>query len=133
MSMRIILEVIAGLNDVRRLSNPSRIDIGISRLRRRYLGHVRKMEPVAMSLSSCLKIVGLAAALLADPIAAAQAEIVTPLPAAIAPIDAGVKPWPAPAGHRQPHASDVPPDTRQDADIRDEEAVDRKLGICRRC
>ena len=86
-----------------------------------------------MSLSSRLKILGLAAALLAGPIAAVQAEIEAPRHATTPPIDLGVKPWPAPTGHRQPHASDVPVDARQDADIRDEADVDRKLGICRGC
>lgn len=86
-----------------------------------------------MSFSSRLKILSLAVALLAGSAAAARAEIDAPQPATIPPIDLSVKPWPAPTGHRQPHASDVPVDARQDADIRDEADVDRKLGICRGC
>jgi hypothetical protein len=86
-----------------------------------------------MPFPSHLKILGLAAALLAGPAAAAQAEIATQRPMTTLPIDSGVKPWPAPTGHRQPRASDVPNDTGQDAFIRNEEEFDRKLGICRRC
>lgn len=86
-----------------------------------------------MPFSSHLKILGLAATLLAGPIGAAQAEIATPRPATTLPIDTGIKPWPAPIGHRQPRAGDVSPDARQDAAIKDEEEFDRKLGICRRC
>jgi hypothetical protein len=84
-----------------------------------------------MSLSSCLKTIALAAALLAGPIAAAQAESVT-RPAATLPIDAGIKPWPAPTGHRQPHAADVAPGANLSADLLELE-VDRKLRICRGC
>lgn len=81
---------------------------------------------------SHLKILGLAAALLAGPIAAAQAETVTPRPAAQLPIDAGAKPWPAPTGHRQPHAADVSPAANLSADLLELE-IDRKLRICRGC
>ena len=87
---------------------------------------------IAMSLSSCLKMVGLAAMIFAGPIAAANAEIVTTR----AQIDAGVKPWPAPTGHRQPHLADVAPDTKQQADRSDDlldVEIDRKLRICRGC
>jgi hypothetical protein len=83
-----------------------------------------------MSLSSCLKPIALAAAILGGPFAAAQAEIAT-RPAATLPIDTGVKPWPAPTGHRQPHAADVPP-ANLSADLLELE-VDRKLRICRGC
>jgi hypothetical protein len=90
-----------------------------------------EMEPIAMSLSSCLKTFALATALLATPIAAALAEIVT-RPAATLPIDTSVKPWPAPTGHRQPHAADVAPGANLNADLLELE-VDRKLRICRGC
>jgi hypothetical protein len=86
-----------------------------------------------MPFSSHLKVLGLAATILAAPIAAARAEIATPRPPANLPIDAGVKPWPAPTGHRQPRASDVPTEAGQDAFIRNEEEFDRKLAICRHC
>ena len=87
---------------------------------------------ITMSLSSCLRIVGLAAVILAGPIAAANAEIVTTR----SQIDAGVKPWPAPTGHRQPQAADVLPEQRRQADRNDDLLdieIDRKLRICRGC
>ncbi|MBR0691039.1 hypothetical protein JQ594_34360 [Bradyrhizobium manausense] len=46
------------------------------------------------------------------------------------------KPWTAPVGHRQPHASDVPATTMGPPDFLDQEDanVDRKIsGICRGC
>ena len=85
-----------------------------------------------MSLSSSLRMISLAAMILAGPVAAARADVV----AVRSQIDAGVKPWPAPTGHRQPHAVDVAPDTRQQADRADdllELGIDRKLRICRGC
>ena len=85
-----------------------------------------------MSLPSCLRTFGVAAVILAGPIATARAEIV----ATRVQIDAGVKPWPAPTGNRQPHAIDVAPDTKQQADRTDdllELDIDRKLRICRGC
>lgn len=85
-----------------------------------------------MSLSSCLGTISVAALMLAGPIAAARAEIVTTR----AQIDAGVKPWPAPTGHRQPLAADVAPASKQQADRSDdllELEIDRKLRICRGC
>jgi hypothetical protein len=85
-----------------------------------------------LKVPSHLKALGLAAALLAGAVAAAQAETVAPRPAAQPPIDAGVKPWPAPTGHRQPHAADVSPATNLSADLLELE-IDRKLRICRGC
>jgi hypothetical protein len=85
-----------------------------------------------MPFPSHLKILGLAAALLATPIAAARAEITTPRPATTLSVDIGVKPWPAPTGHRQPHAADVSPNANLSADLLELE-VDRKLRICRGC
>ncbi|WP_426613094.1 hypothetical protein [Bradyrhizobium sp. McL0616] len=46
------------------------------------------------------------------------------------------KPWAAPVGHRQPHASDVPATTMGSLDFLDPEDsyIDRKIsGICRGC
>jgi len=85
-----------------------------------------------LKISSYLKVLALAATLFAGPIAAAQAEIATPRPATNLPIDTGVKPWPAPTGHRQPHAADVSPAASLSADLLELE-VDRKLRICRGC
>lgn len=90
------------------------------------------MSRFAMPLSPRLKAIGLAAVIFAGPIAAARAEIVTTR----SQIDAGVKPWPAPTGHRQPHAADVAPAPKQQADRSDdllELDIDRKLRICRGC
>jgi hypothetical protein len=44
-------------------------------------------------------------------------------------------PWPAPVGHRQPQAKDLPsPGTNELERISEEDrAVDRKLAICRGC
>ncbi len=86
-----------------------------------------------MSLSSRLKTLGLAAAIAAGPIAAAQAEIPTTDFETSPPIHTGVKSSPAPTGHRRPHANDVPRNTRPRAVIRNEEEFDRALGMCRRC
>jgi len=85
-----------------------------------------------MPFPSHLKILGLAAALLAAPIAAARAEVTTPRPVTPLPIDTSVKPWPAPTGHRQPHAADVSPAASLSTDLLELE-VDRKLRICRGC
>lgn len=85
-----------------------------------------------LKVPSHLRALGLAATLLGGPLAAAQAEITTPRPATTLPIDVGVKPWPAPNGHRQPHAADVSPDGSLSADLLELE-VDRKLRICRGC
>ena len=41
------------------------------------------------------------------------------------------KPWPAPTGHRQPHAADVPQESNGHDQIF--VALDRKLRICRGC
>jgi hypothetical protein len=43
--------------------------------------------------------------------------------------------WPAPIGHRQPGAKDVPPKVEENSGIRspEDEAIDRKLRICRDC
>jgi hypothetical protein len=77
-----------------------------------------------MPLSSCLKTFAFAAAILARPTTAAPAESVTTR----SQIDAGIKPWPAPTGHRQPHV----PGVNLSADLLELE-TDRKLRICRCC
>jgi hypothetical protein len=43
--------------------------------------------------------------------------------------------WQAPIGHRQPSAKDVPPKVEENLGIRspEDEAIDRKLRICRDC
>ncbi len=43
--------------------------------------------------------------------------------------------WDAPVGHRQPRAKDVPPGVDQNLGVRspEDEAIDRKLRICRDC
>jgi hypothetical protein len=43
--------------------------------------------------------------------------------------------WPAPIGHRQPGAKDVPPKVEENLGIRspEDEAIDRKQRICRDC
>jgi hypothetical protein len=46
------------------------------------------------------------------------------------------RPWTAPVGHRQPHASDVPSASSGSLDFLDQEDadVDRKIsGVCRGC
>jgi hypothetical protein len=85
-----------------------------------------------MSFSSHLKILGITATLLAGPIAAAQAEVAASRIATPQAIDTGVKPWPAPIGHRQPHATDVAPSNSLGADLLELE-LDSKLRICRGC
>ena len=42
------------------------------------------------------------------------------------------RPWPAPTGHRQPHAGDVPQELGGTDDQLDA-ALDRRLRICRGC
>jgi hypothetical protein len=60
-----------------------------------------------------------------------SAAITTPMLAAT---DARTNPWPAPVGHRQPHATDVPaPPSTQPLD-REDADIDRKISnICRGC
>ncbi len=43
--------------------------------------------------------------------------------------------WQAPVGHRQPTAKDVPPGLQHNYGVRslEDEAIDRKLRICRDC
>ena len=43
--------------------------------------------------------------------------------------------WQAPIGHRQPSAKDVPPRVEENLGVRSsqDEAIDRKLRICRDC
>jgi hypothetical protein len=43
--------------------------------------------------------------------------------------------WQAPIGHRQPTAKDVPPRVEENLGIKspEDEAIDRKLRICRDC
>ena len=43
--------------------------------------------------------------------------------------------WQAPIGHRQPSAKDVPPRVEENLGIKspEDEAIDRKLRICRDC
>lgn len=96
----------------------------------RFSSHLKASS--CLKASSYLKVLGLAATLLADPIAAARAEIAAPRATTTPPIDAGVKPWPAPNGHRQPRAADVPPGANLSADLLELE-IDRKLRICRGC
>jgi hypothetical protein len=44
------------------------------------------------------------------------------------------RPWTAPVGHRQPHASDVPATASQYLLDQEDAIVDRKIsGICRGC
>ena len=86
-----------------------------------------------MSLSSRLKALGLAAAILAGPSAAGKAESPTSEFEASPPVNAGIKARPTPIGHRRPHAGDVLRDARQDTVVRNEEEFDRTFGMCRRC
>ena len=89
-----------------------------------------------MSLSSRLNVLGLAAALLAGPISLSHAVNAAPAAASHLPVDAGVKPWPAPTGHRQPHVGDVPLQAKSNADLGEDwldAELDRKLRICRGC
>jgi hypothetical protein len=90
-------------------------------------------EPIAMSLASRLKTLALAAALLAGPLATAQAEIPTTDFESSPPIHAGARSLMAQIGHHRPHASDLPRGIRLDAVIRNEEEFDRAFGMCRRC
>ena len=45
--------------------------------------------------------------------------------------------WPAPVGHRQPRASDIPADTQRTAEqerqLQRDREIDKKLWICRGC
>lgn len=86
-----------------------------------------------MSLSSRLKTLGFAAAILAGFIAAAPAEVPTSEFETAPSINAGVKPRPVLIGHRRPHAGNVSRDAGQDTVVRNEEEFDRKFGMCRRC
>ena len=87
-----------------------------------------------MSLAQNLKALGLALAILAIVIAAAHAEVITSeFEARGAGVSAGVKPRPAPIGHRRRHAGHGPRDAGQEAVVRNEEEFDRTFGMCRRC
>jgi hypothetical protein len=76
----------------------------------------------AMTKSKVLGITAILSALIATPVLAAGFEHAT-------------RPWPAPVGHRQPRAADIPTSavSRQSPDQEDEN-VDRKIrNICRGC
>ena len=86
-----------------------------------------------MPFPSRLKALGLALAILAGAIAAAEAEVITSEFEANPPVNAGFKARSTPIGHRRPHAGDVLRDARRDTVVRNEEEFDRKFGMCRRC
>jgi hypothetical protein len=91
-----------------------------------------------MSLSSRLKALGVAAAILAGAVAAAQVEVIASEFDASPAVNAVIKVRPAPIGHRRPPAGDMLHDVRQDAVVQDavarnEEEFDRRFGMCRRC
>jgi hypothetical protein len=86
-----------------------------------------------MPLSSRLKALGLAVAILAGAIASAQAEVITSELEASPPVNAVIKVRPAPIGHRRRPAGDMLYDVRQDSVVRNEEEFDRRFGMCRRC
>jgi hypothetical protein len=90
-------------------------------------------EPTAMSLASHLKTLALAAAMLAGPLATAQAEIPTTDFESSPPIHAAVTSLIAQTGHHRSYAGDISRGVRLDAAIRNEEELDRAFGMCRRC
>ena len=84
----------------------------------------------AIPLSFLLKIrLLLAAALLV--VAAVPSLSLAAGPRAMHETPGETKPWPAPMGHRQPHAIDVPHEQIDDDQLF--AALDRKLRICRGC
>ncbi len=53
---------------------------------------------------------------------------------ALAAGETATKPWPAPVGHRQPRAVDIPPSLSPQTFDQEDVYVDRKIsGICRGC
>jgi hypothetical protein len=63
-------------------------------------------------------------------IAILSAAVATP---ALAAGETGTKPWPAPVGHRQPHAADVSAPPSSPALDPEDANVDRISNICRGC
>jgi hypothetical protein len=60
-----------------------------------------------------------------------SATITTPIHATA---EARMKPWPAPVGHRQPHAAEVPASPSTQTLDQEDVIVDRKISnICRGC
>ncbi|MBC9883089.1 hypothetical protein G8O24_38005 [Bradyrhizobium sp. INPA01-394B] len=75
----------------------------------------------------------LAVLALVSTMGAASAQSFYPAPAGK---ETTTKPWTAPVGHRQPHASDIPATATGSQDVLDREdtMIDRKIGgICRGC
>jgi hypothetical protein len=82
------------------------------------------------------KVLGLAAILSAAIAPALSAQTMFHDPLVMASNETATKPWAAPVGHRQVHASDLPASLREDLLHLDPEdaMVDRKIsGICRGC
>lgn len=82
------------------------------------------------------KAFGLAAILSAATAPALSAQALVHDPLVIASNETATKPWPAPIGHRQPRAADLPPSitAAQPALDPEDAEVDRKIrGVCRGC
>jgi hypothetical protein len=77
----------------------------------------------SMTRSKLISITAILSALIATPVLAAGVETAT-------------KPWPAPVGHRQPRAADIPTSAfvSQKPLDQEDENVDRKMrNVCRGC
>jgi hypothetical protein len=88
-----------------------------------------------MTISSTLRTAGLAATLvsplLLGPGLFAQDQLTPP-----SETNYGRAPIPAPVGHRQPRAADIPPTARTPAELQEERQqaeLNRRLRICRGC
>jgi hypothetical protein len=86
-----------------------------------------------MSLTSPLKALALAAAMLVGLLATARAEIPTTDFESSPPVHTDVRSSMAQTGHLRPYAGDMPRGIRLDAVIRNEDEFDRAFGACRRC
>jgi hypothetical protein len=87
-------------------------------------------------MTHSFKAFGLAAILSAATASALSAQALVHDPLVIASNEAATKPWPAPIGHRQPRAADLPPSisAAQPALDPEDAEVDRKIrGVCRGC
>jgi hypothetical protein len=64
----------------------------------------------------------------------ALAQTIVPEPTVYASNEITTKPWPAPVGHRQPRAIDIPASASHQSLDPEDANVDRKIsGVCRGC
>jgi hypothetical protein len=101
------------------------------------LAQTENQGPAAYAATSALSHLAIAVQERAVPaIAPGTADTVRLATSSMSGLTTATKPWPAPVGHRQPRATDVPPSAPSSQQMSDPEDanIDRIIkGICRGC